>query len=257
LLKRISGKIYRILQNWVYPFLPLDRLVSAPGQYWRFWRSYFAYRNLPQAEPLAIRQMRPMLYDRTSTTGYDKHYFYQGVWLFEHVQKTQPSIHIDVGSLVQYSGFLSKVAPVVFLDIRPAVVDLPNFKSMNTDILRLPFASGSVSSLSCLHVAEHIGLGRYGDSLDPQGTQKAARELVRILAPGGHLYFSLPIGLPRVQFNAHRIHSPQQILDYFTELALVEFAVVDDSGRFFFDVDPQGYKQSGYACGMFHFMNSD
>ena len=40
---------------------------------------------------------------------------------------------------------------------------------------------------------EHIGLGRYGDPIDPQGTEKAATELQRVLAPGGDLYLSLPI----------------------------------------------------------------
>ncbi|HYR29604.1 MAG TPA: DUF268 domain-containing protein, partial [Thermoanaerobaculia bacterium] len=48
--------------------------------------------------------------------------------------------------------------------------------------------------------------GRYGDPLDPHGTDKAVRELVRVLAPGGRLYLSLPVAKQdKVVFNAHRL----------------------------------------------------
>ena len=42
------------------------------------------------------------------------------------------------------------------------------------------------------------------------------------------LYLSLPIGRPRICFNAHRIHTAQQILIYFSDLKLVSFSIVDD-----------------------------
>jgi hypothetical protein len=57
-----------------------------------------------------------------------------------------------------------------------------------------------------MHVIEHIGLGRYGEALDPDGDLKAIRELVRVLAAGGNLLVVVPVGRPRIQFNAHRIY---------------------------------------------------
>jgi hypothetical protein len=36
----------------------------------------------------------------------------------------------------------------------------------------MPFEDNTALSLSCLHVAEHIGLGQYGGPLDPLGTKK-------------------------------------------------------------------------------------
>ena len=106
--------------------------------------------------------------------------------------------------------------------------------------------------MSCLHVAEHIGLGRYGDPLDPHGTEKAARQLERVLAPEGHLFFSLPVGRPRTAFNAHRVHDPQHIPELFPALRLDAFAGVDDAaasrraraGR------PGGLE---WACGFYRF----
>jgi hypothetical protein len=193
------------------------------------------------------------LYDRTATTGIDGHYFYQGVWAMRKIKESGASEHVDVGSLVSFVGLLSVFVRVIFIDLRPAPVVLKDFDSRAGSVLEMPFADTSVNSLSCLHVAEHIGLGRYGDALDPLGTQKAARELTRILARGGHLYFSLPVGKPRVQFNAHRIHSPQQILEYFSGLSLKEFSAVTDKGEFKGNIPYTEVENARYACGMFHF----
>ena len=60
------------------------------------------------------------------------------------------------------------------------------------------------------------------------------------------------IGKPRLCFNAHRVHSPQQILDYFDDLKLIEFSGVDD-GRFLEDIVVSELKDSNYACGLFWF----
>ena len=79
-----------------------------------------------------------------------------------------------------------------------------------------------------MHVAEHIGLGRYGDPLDPDGDLKAMGELKRVLAPGGLLLFVVPVGQPRVCFNAHRIYSYGQIVEAFAKLYLEEFALIPD-----------------------------
>src|SRR2546430_15650029 len=86
-----------------------------------------------------------------------------------------------------------------------------------TTLFRSPFGDLELSSVSCLHVAEHIGLGRYGDAIDPLGTRKAIGELARVLAVDGRLYFALPVGRPRGVFNAHRIHDPTTISRWFGE----------------------------------------
>jgi predicted SAM-dependent methyltransferase len=111
----------------------------------------------------------------------------------------------------------------------------------------------SLSSVSCLHVIEHIGLGRYGDALDPAGTRKATRELARVLGPGGNLFLAAPVGKPRLCFNAHRIHSAQEIPEMVPELELVEFSGVHDGGRYVEQVELSAFQNSEYACGFFWF----
>ncbi len=124
-------------------------------------------------------------------------------------------------------------------------------------MLALPFEDRSLTSVSCLHVAEHIGLGRYGDPLDPEGTRLAATELQRVVAEGGHLLFSTPVGRPRTNFNAHRIHAPSEVIAMFGELSLEEFSGVDDAGRFRRNREPSELDGSEYACGMFLFSRAN
>ncbi|MBI5818090.1 MAG: DUF268 domain-containing protein [Verrucomicrobia bacterium] len=228
------------------------RLKSIP-KYVGFFAELRRYQKMAGAEKIAWRDLYPCFGDRTATTSFDTHYFYQDIWAFRKILESGASNHVDVGSKVDYVGFLSAITHVTFIDIRPLTTDLPNFEGKAGSILEMPYGDDSIPSLSCLHVAEHIGLGRYGDPMDPLGTAKACRELRRVLARGGNLYFGLPIGRPRVCFNAHRIHSPDQILNYFEGLKLVEFALVDDAGHFRRNEKPEAGAAQKYGCGLFHF----
>jgi len=242
-----------LLYRWLHPLLDPLRLPSAVPGYPRFFKDWMRYSKMPGAEKTRLVDSAPCLGDRTQTTEVDRHYFYQNIWAFQKVFRIKPTSHVDVGSQTEFVGFLSILTRVTFVDLRPLSVPLDHLESRRGDILNLPFEDRSVSSLSCLHVAEHIGLGRYGDSLDPQGTRKACHELARILAPRGHLYFSLPVGRPRLCFNAHRIHSPRTILDYFSGLDLLELSGIDDAGGFIKNVDLANLEKSDYGCGLFHF----
>jgi len=218
--------------------------------YVRDWRRY---GRLPGAEALRFIDSMPQVHDRTATTPFDAHYFYLNGWAMRRIVALGPPAHVDIGSAYTFPCLLGAVAPVYFVDYRPLPARCAGMESVAGDITSLPFASGSVSSLSCLHVAEHIGLGRYGDPLDAGGTRKAARELTRILAPGGSLFFGLPVGIPRTCFNAHRIHQAQTIREYFRGLELVEFSGVHDGGRFVERVNLAEFEDDAYACGMFWF----
>jgi hypothetical protein len=151
---------------------------------------------------------------------------------------------------------LTAFVPVTFIDVRPLEVQMPNLESRAGSLLGLPYDDRSVESLSCLHVAEHIGLGRYGDPLDPDGTRKAALELQRVLAPGGHLYFSVPVGAPRTQFNAHRVLDPLEVPAMFPELVLSAFSGVDDEGRWHPALEPRDLAGSRWGCGFYLFTRS-
>lgn len=196
----------------------------------------------------------PKIFDRNPMAHtFDKHYVYMDMWAFTHLERRRPEHHVDIGSSIRFLSMASVVTPLVYVDIRPVQLDFANLTFQAGSILSLPFPDNSLSSISCLHVAEHIGLGRYGDPLDPAGTAKACAELRRVLAPGGVLYFALPIGVEAVYFNAHRVHQPQTILDYFSGLQLVEFAAINDGGHFIRSAKVEDYTNARYACGCFYF----
>ncbi|WP_371372137.1 DUF268 domain-containing protein [Sporomusa aerivorans] len=133
---------------------------------------------------------------------------------------------------------------------------MSNLQSLKADLLKLPFADKSVQSLSCMHVIEHIGLGRYGDEIDPCGDIKAIKELKRVLAFHGDLLFVVPIGKAKIMFNAHRIYSYEQIISYFPEFDLKEFSLVPDLHTkygFIKNATKEIADQQNYGCGCFWF----
>ena len=197
------------------------------------------------------------LRDATATTGFDRHYVFHTAWASRVIADTRPSQHVDVASSLYFVSSISAFVPTRFIDFRPADLGLCGLSSESGTLLELPFASNSVESLSCMHVVEHVGLGRYGDPLDYDGDIKASRELARVVAPGGNLLFVVPIGgQARIQFNAHRIYTYHQVVALFPELRLVEFALIPDDGAIqglIRHADPQQAFQQHYACGCFHF----
>ncbi|MFL5915903.1 MAG: DUF268 domain-containing protein [Gaiellaceae bacterium] len=224
-------------------------LAEIPG----YLRAWYRYRRLPAAEPLQLRDADPRLSDRLPATPFDPHYLYQAIWAAERIFANAPSEHVDVGSQLMFVTVLAAKLSVVFVDIRPMQLDVANLRPMAGDILDLPFSDRSIASLSCLHVVEHIGLGRYGDTLNPSGTRQALAELERVLAPGGDLFLSLPVGRPRVCFNAHRIHDPREIVEMLRGLELVEFSAVDDAGRIQAGESVEDAARFRYGCGLFWF----
>lgn len=208
------------------------------------------------ADKLRWQDSYPCLADKVTATPFDPHYFYQGAWLARRVATGRPSLHVDIASSALTMSVLSAVCPTVFLDYRPLRVNLDGLTSVAGSVTHLPFASASIQSLSCLHVIEHIGLGRYGDPLDPTGSIRAAHELVRVLAPGGRLYLSVPVGRERVCFNAHRVVSPATVQSWFAPLDLKHFALVGDDGRFSESCHVMAGEGLEYGCGLFEFIRS-
>ena len=194
----------------------------------RFWRSYHEYKCLaPSHIQPALDRLYPCIGDDTGETPIESIYFYQDAWAFERIVQQQPQTHVDVGSHHKFVALLSKVVPVTMVDIRPLSLPLESLQFRQGSVLDLPFKDSSVSSLSSLCVVEHIGLGRYGDQLDPQGTEKAIAELKRVLAPGGTLWLSMPVSDQNVvHFNAGRIFSIEYALRLIEPLQVVEQAYI-------------------------------
>ena len=199
------------------------------------------------------KDIYPCLKDKITKTPFDHHYTYHPAWAARILAQNRPKYHVDISSILSFSTIVSAFVPIRFYDYRPADLNLNNLESGFADLKKLSFPDNSIQSLSCMHTIEHIGLGRYGDEIDPQGDIKSINELKRVLKPGGDLLFVTPVGRSRIEFNAHRIYSFEQITEYFFPLTLKEFSLIPDAGGIILNADPVLVKEQDYGCGCFWF----
>lgn len=220
----------------------------------RFIKQYRVFKQIANDRfPLSLKDAWPCVRDYTLTTGFDRHYVYHTAWAARLLELNKPERHVDLSSCLRFVTIVSAFVPIDFYDYRPADIHLQGLSTGTEDLTTLSFDDNSIKSLSCMHVVEHIGLGRYGDSLDVDGDIKAIQELIRVLAPGGDLYFVVPLGQPRIQFNAHRIYSYHQITTFFSALQLRDFSLVPDSGPLVSNATQAQADAQRYGCGCFWF----
>lgn len=92
-------------------------------------------------------------------------------------------------------------------EVRPAEADHPQVNVRVQDLTYADEVEPEFDLVTCLSTIEHVGLGRYGDPIDPWGDIKMAENLRRALRPGGVILISFPVGSGCVVFNQHRIYS--------------------------------------------------
>lgn len=236
-------------------------LISKLRGYARLKKTFREFKYLSSARgdrfPVSWDDVLFISNENTSNTNFDAHYIYHPAWAARVLAQTKPKYHVDISSTLHFSSIVSAFVPIRFYDYRPAHLALSNLTSGKANLVSLPFKDGSVASLSCMHTVEHVGLGRYGDQLDPDGDLKAIQELQRVTAHGGSLLFVVPIGKPKVLFNAHRIYSYAQIRKYFEkDFELMDFLLIPDNAITRGTIHPAGEKeadQQTYGCGCFWF----
>ncbi len=201
-------------------------------------KKLFSSNMWPKSHSIGIGALYPVLNDFAESAGSNiGHYYHQDLYVAKKIFKTKPRVHLDIGSRVD--GFIAHLLAfgqkTVLADVRPIRCNDINLSSVILDLSEPlePRDFSRFSSISSLHVVEHVGLGRYGDKVDPVGHIKAINNLVLLLSKNGLLYLSFPIGqISRVEFNAHRVVSLADSKKFFDQagLDIVDFAYVDDAG---------------------------
>ena len=208
----------------------------------------------------SISHLYPIVSDFEDVAGSASgHYFHQDLLVAQLIHDDNPVQHIDIGSRID--GFVAHIASfrkIEIVDIRPLnSTGHENIVFVRHDLMSdksLPLESDSVS---CLHAIEHFGLGRYGDTLDPDGHKLGFRNLVEMVAKMGTLYISFPIASQNeVHFNAHRVFHPREIFGWpgCEKLKLKRFDFVDDDGNIHKNIDLSSLPAKiKHGCGIYSF----
>jgi len=243
-------------KNLTKPF----RILAKIRQYFNIKKAFKRFKKISDESgtrfPITWDNIFFISGDNTTNTSFDAHYVYHPAWAARILAETKPEFHIDISSTLHFCSIVSAFLPVKFYDYRPARLDLSNLISEKTDLLALPFPDKNVKSISCMHTIEHVGLGRYGDQIDPNGDLKAIKEIERVIASNGDFLFVVPVGKPKIMFNAHRIYSYSQIMKYFTNFELKNFFLIPDDAMntgIINNATEEDASQQNYGCGCFWF----
>jgi hypothetical protein len=188
-------------------------------------------------------------------------YFHQDLLVANYIYKNNPKRHVDIGSRID--GFVAHVASfrkIEVVDIRFLEnSEHENIKFIQADLIKIDNL-GEVDSISCLHVIEHFGLGRYGDAIDIDGHNKGIRNLVNLVSKNGYLYISFPIAdEDQVYFNANRrfkfdtIFKHPSIKEF---MKLIRFDFIDEFGNLHTDIKINDFDvnfNKKYGCGIYTF----
>jgi SAM-dependent methyltransferase len=260
-MKRWLQGIYSLLVTFgIDPRKTLYSVKGLPGYFWDFWQLKSQKSSIERV--FHFGRLYPCLGERYAESGAAKgHYFHQDLLVARRIYANNPRTHVDVGSRVD--GFVAHIASfrqIHVIDIRPLPTAIPNVRFMQADLMETDVAVDLIDycdSLSCLHAIEHFGLGRYGDPVNYDGYLLGLSNLQRILKRSGKLYFSVPIGPQRIEFNAHRIFSVNYLLQYFDgKYQIDSFSFVDDQGDLHENtpITTSGIKSNFgclYGCGIF------
>lgn len=200
-----------------------------------FFRNYRKFKTLLKNENsnFEISKFYPCPDDRFDYAGtLLGHYFHQDIFVANRIWKNNPRTHVDIGSRID--GFVAHVASfreVEVFDIRNLSTNILNVKFFQANLMAEDFSLADYcDSVSCLHVIEHFGLGRYNDPIEVNGHIKGLNNIYKLLKKGGKFYFSTPIGKQRIEFDAHRVFSLSYLLKLIEPKYKIDsFAYIDDA----------------------------
>ncbi len=227
-----------------------------------FYLDYLRLKQQARASELDLSfgKFYPCLDERETDSGSASgHYFHQDLLVATRIFHNNPQRHVDIGSRID--GVVAHVAvfrEIEVFDVRPMTTSIPNIIFRQADFMHNDLnLKNYCDSASSLHAIEHFGLGRYGENLDYNGHLKGLHNIYEMLQEGGKFYFSVPIGKPRIEFNAHRVFAVKYLIEMLQEKYRIDsFSYVNDDGKLFRDIPliPEDFENSygcKYGCGIF------
>lgn len=256
-MENLAKKIYWLMSCQLG--IDLKRFLRSLRGSVRYSRDCFRFFKVYKGQ----LSLLPCLHDWYEEGGSAKNeYFLQDLHIAQAIYEINPLKHVDIGSRID--GFVAHVASfreIEVFDIRPVTSLIPNVLFRQADLMNPPESFLEYcDSLSCLHALEHFGLGRYGDPINLQGSTVGLANMSKLLKAGGLFYLSVPIGVERVEFNAHRIFDPILLVSMAATagLTLNKFAWIGMDKTLIQSTYPQQdmeqLRNSKYSLGIFTFV---
>lgn len=210
-----------------------------------------------KGEPLRIKNTYPVFVDYSAPTV-NRHYWFQDIHVATQVidmAKGNPDhLHIDIGSRIEgfITSLISARVKLIFGEINLPKISFPNTQTTFIDLQKMtPDQLVGANSVSCLHVIEHLGLGKYGDAIDSQGHLKVIEDFHRVMPAGVPLFISFPTSSePGITFNAGRDLDPIQMLDKVRSVgfSIDDVAFVTSDWKLEIDPSIDLLKSERYGC---------
>jgi len=84
----------------------------------------------------------------------------------------------------------------------------------------------------CISIIEHMGLGRYGDEINPLGDFKFKNDYFvnsKFMKKGGLIFLSFPVGKDCLVWNAHRIYGTIRLPNILEDLEVIDTFGLENS----------------------------
>ena len=150
------------------------------------------------------------------------------------------ALEIGCGQSPIVPAMLALGYDVTAIDLCPAAPLVTGFEFIAGDFLELDLRPGFDVIVAC-SVVEHMGLaGRYGSREDADADLKAMRKIAGLLAAGGQLFLTVPVGLDALCKPWHRVYGRQRLPRLLEEFDIQRY-------RFLLKPEPWGPWREGSA----------
>jgi SAM-dependent methyltransferase len=95
----------------------------------------------------------------------------------------------------------------------------------------MPFDNDSFDIITAVSTIEHVGLGRYGDPISPDGDKNAMEEIRRVVKPGRRIVITIPCEADIICYSKdgvplHRAYSPTSLNNLLSRLKILEISYI-------------------------------
>ena len=225
----------------------------------QFYRELSQFKKLARdsGTELAFKNTFPVYVDYSKPVV-NKHYWFQDIYVASKVIAQSRQVvgfrHVDIGSRLEgfITSLISAGIDLTFGDINVPNMPFPNATAKFIDLQSMtPEQFVGIRSVSCLHVIEHLGLGKYGDRIDPIGHRRVFADFGRVLESGTKLYISSPTSRrPGIVFNGGRHLDPAEMIAdaHAAGFSVDETGSVQDDWEFVVNATPEQMSASEYGC---------